>query len=222
MSHLRVLICRVEDETEEMIELASLDLPSGCAHRAAAPLDTLEAEVAQVGQRLLGRLYELAWEEVDAEAVARYCARQMPGSVVADGEAMLQVASRFGTLHLRRQVMAHRDGRPHVLPGNALLPAHQGILITRGLREMACLLPQDVPFVTAARLLGWWAGEPGLLCASTLRTLVRDHGGCIRDLEQTDYGHCGAPKVLVPVSRAHPTPTSFPGRCSPSAHARAS
>ncbi len=194
MSHLRVLICRVEDETEEMTELTSLDLPSVWAHRAAMPLDTLEAQVAQVGQRLLGRLCELAWEEVDAEAVARYSARQAPGSVVADGEATLQVASRFGTLHLRRQVVAHRDGRPHVLPGNALLPEHQGILITRGLREMACLLPQDVPFVTAARLLGWWAGEPGLLCASTLRTLVRDHGGRIRD--------AGADGGRLPVARA--------------------
>jgi hypothetical protein len=65
MSHLRVLICRVEDETEEMTELASLDLPSRCAHRSAVPLDTLEAEVAQVGQRLLGRLCELAWEDVN-------------------------------------------------------------------------------------------------------------------------------------------------------------
>ena len=98
----------------------------------------------------------------------------------------LTVASRFGTLHLRRQVCAHTDGRPHVMPGNALLPAHQGIVITRGLQEQACLLPQDVPFVTAARLLGWRTGEPDILSASTLRTLVRDHGGRIRRLEQTE------------------------------------
>lgn len=87
MSHLRVLICRIEDETDEMTELTSLDLPSGFAHRSATPLDTLEAEVAQVGQRLLGRLCELAWEEMDAEAVARDGARQAPGRVTADGEA---------------------------------------------------------------------------------------------------------------------------------------
>jgi len=73
--------------------------------------------------------------------VAEYCATQEPGSVWADGDETLQVASRFGTLQLRRQVMGRRDGRPHVMPGNALLPAHQGMLITRGLQEMACLLP---------------------------------------------------------------------------------
>lgn len=98
------------------------------------------------------------------------------------------------------------------MPGNALLPDHQGILITQGLREMSCLLPQDVPFVTAARLLGWWAGEPRLLSASTLRTLVRDHGGRIRDLEQTEaigllHARCqGRRLVGVPVEQPRRRP----------------
>jgi hypothetical protein len=92
----------------------------------------------------------------------------------------------FGTLQLRRQVCAHRDGRPHVMPGNALLPPHQGLLITRGLQELACLLPQDLPFATAARLLGWQTGEPGVLSATTLRTLVREHGDRIRGLEHIE------------------------------------
>src|SRR5580765_2795722 len=118
MSHLRVLICRVEDETEEMTELASVDLPAVSARWVDAPLDTLEARVATAGQHLLGRLCELAWDEVDAAAVARYCAIAALGSVWGDGDETLTVASRFGTLHLRRQVVAHRDGRPHVMPGN--------------------------------------------------------------------------------------------------------
>ncbi len=76
---------------------------------------------------------------MDAEAVARYQAAQAPGSVGADGYETLQVASRFGTLHLRRQVCTHHDGRPHVMPSNDLLPIHHGILITRGLQEQAYL-----------------------------------------------------------------------------------
>ncbi len=36
-----------------------------------------------------------------------------------------------------------------------LATAHWGMLITRGLQEWACLLAQDVPFATVARLLGW-------------------------------------------------------------------
>jgi len=186
MSHLRVLICRVEDEDDQMTELASVDLPAVRARRSAAPLDTLETHVATVGQRLLAALCAVQWDEVDTQAVAEYCATQEPDSVWADGYETLQVASRFGTLQLRRQICAHQDGRPHVMPGNALLPAHQGIVITRGLQEMACLLPQEMPFTTAARLLGWQTGEPGVLSATTLRTVVRDHGGRIRSLEQTE------------------------------------
>jgi len=111
MSHLRVLICRVEDEDDQMTELASVDLPAVRARRSAEPLDTLETHVATVGQRLLAALCAVQWEEVDTHAVAEYCATQEPGSVWADGDETLQVASRFGTLQLRRQVMGRRDGR---------------------------------------------------------------------------------------------------------------
>jgi len=153
MSHLRVQICRVEDAEDQMTELASMDIPHVLTCGWANPLDTLEAQAAKVGPRLLGRLCELQWEVVDAEAVARYSAGSAPGSVRADGYETLLAASRFGTLHLRRQVRAHHDGRPHTMPGNALLPTHHGLLITRGLQELACLLPQEVPFATAA--LSW-------------------------------------------------------------------
>ncbi len=184
MSHLRLLICRVDDDTDQATELDRLDLPPLAPDASAAPLDTLEACVARAGSRVLGRLCELQWAEIDAQAVARYRARHAPGSVVADGYETLLVASRFGTLALRRQVCAHRDGRPHVMPGNDLLPDHQGLLITRGLQEAACLLAQDLPFATAARLLGWQTGEPGVLSATTVRKIVRQHGGRIHSLEQ--------------------------------------
>lgn len=70
------------------------------------------------------------------------------------------------------------------MPGDDLLPAHEGRLITRGLQEQACLLAQDLPFATAVRLLSGQSGEPAVLSASTLRTLVRHHGARIRCLEQ--------------------------------------
>jgi hypothetical protein len=183
VSHLRVLICRVDDADEQMTELASLDLPAVPARWAAAPLDAVEASVARAGQDLLARLCEFRWDAVDAQAVSAYCAAAPLGSVWADGHATLTVASRFGTLQLRRQVCAHRDGRPHVMPGNSLLPTHHGLLITRGLAEHACVLAQEVPFATAARLLGWHVGESGVLSATTLRALVRDHGRRLRRLE---------------------------------------
>jgi hypothetical protein len=84
---------------------------------------------------------------------------------------------------LSRQILALREGG-HLLPGNALLPAHDGMIITRGLQEWACLLPQDLPFAPVARLLGWQSLDEETLCASTLRNLVRTHGQIIRQAEQ--------------------------------------
>ncbi len=110
MSHVRLLICRVDEGDNQVTELARVNLPPVLADAGAAPLDTLEAQVATVGQCLLGRLCELQWDAIDAQAVARYRAGQAPGSVVADGSDTLFVASRFGTLQLRRQVCAHHDG----------------------------------------------------------------------------------------------------------------
>lgn len=72
------------------------------------------------------------------------------------------------------------------MPGNAVLPPHQGIIITRGLQELACLLPQDVSFATVTRLLGWQTQEAAILSTTTVRALVRTHGQIIRQAEQTE------------------------------------
>ena len=104
----------------------------------------------------------------------------------ADGHASVKVASRFGTLHLNRQVFAPLGDGTHVLPGNALLPPHQGMIITRGLQELACLLPQDLSFDTVTRLLSWQTQDDQLLSDTTVRALVRSHGQIIRQAEQAE------------------------------------
>src|SRR5262249_28846429 len=73
-----------------------------------------------------------------------------------------------------------------VMPGNALLPPHQGMIITRGLQELACLWPQDLSFDIVTRLLGWQTQEEQILAATTVRTLVRTHGQIIRQAEQAE------------------------------------
>jgi hypothetical protein len=72
------------------------------------------------------------------------------------------------------------------MPGNVLLPPHQGIIITRGLQELACLWSQDLAFDTVTRLLGWQTHEPQILADTTVRALVRTHGQVIRQAEQTE------------------------------------
>jgi len=106
--------------------------------------------------------------------------------VHADGYEPITVVSRFGTLILPRQVCSHPTAQTHVIPGNAVLPAHNGIIITRGLQEWACLLPQELPFVSVARLLGWQTHDEDLLSDTTIRSLVRTHGQIIRQAEQAE------------------------------------
>jgi len=96
MSHLRVLICRVEDEGDQMTELASVDLPAVRARRSAAPLDTLETHVATVGQRLLAALCAVQWDEVDTQAVAEYCAMQVSAHKVRVKLASVSPSARPG------------------------------------------------------------------------------------------------------------------------------
>src|SRR3954468_11316306 len=95
-----------------------------------------------------------------------------------------------------------------MMPGNAVLPAHQGIIITRGLQEWACLLPQELPFSSVARLLGWQTQEPEVLSDTTIRTLVKRHGQLLRQAEQTESATLGdtSPEahqraVVVPLER---------------------
>ncbi len=106
--------------------------------------------------------------------------------VHADGHEPITVASRFGTLSLSRQVCSHPVTQSHVMPGNAILPPHNGIIITRGLQEWACLLPQELPFVAVARLLGWQTHDAAILSDTTIRSLVRMHGQIIRQTEQAE------------------------------------
>jgi len=81
---------------------------------------------------------------------------------------------------VRRQVLWHRPLDQHVLPANAVLPPHGQIVITRGVQEWACLWAHDLPFAPVARLLDWQTQETQVLCASTVRTVVRAHGHTIR------------------------------------------
>lgn len=72
------------------------------------------------------------------------------------------------------------------MPGNALLPPHHGEIITRGLQELACLLPQDLSFTAVERRLGWPTQQAQVLSETTVRNLVRTHGQIIRQAEQAE------------------------------------
>jgi len=63
------------------------------------------------------------------------------------------------------------------------------MIITRALREWTCLLSLDLSGQTTQRLLGVLTQEPGIVSASLVRALVRQHGGEIRAAEAAEVEH---------------------------------
>ncbi len=186
MRHIRVLICQVDDGTPDLMnELACFDLatPDVTALQPETALDALEATTQEIGTTILRRLLHAQWAEIDAALVAQHCVQVAPAVVQHDGQEAVTVASRFGLLHLNRQVCVDPRTQSHTLPGNAVLPPHGGMIITRGLQEWCCLLPQELSFEPVARLLGWQTQEKKVLCATTIRSLVRTHGQILRQAE---------------------------------------
>ncbi len=185
MDHVRVLICRVDD-LKQMTEVAAFDLAAIEVNQGTGEqtLNELENRIQQTGNAIPRRLFEEQWAVLDRQLTEAYEQAAAPGRASRDGYEPLTVATRFGRVALRRQVCVRAEDQRHVMPGNAALPAHQGLIITRGLQEWACLLSQDLSFASAARLLGWQTQDPAILGSTTLRHLVRQHGQIIRQTEQ--------------------------------------
>ena len=112
--------------------------------------------------------------------------QEQAGVTLGDGYDPLKVASRLGVVQLPRQVCYLPGEERHVLPGNDGLPAHTGQVTTRGLQEWVCLLPQELPFGSSARLLGWMSHDPAVMSATQVRRWVGQHGQLIRQAEQAE------------------------------------
>lgn len=96
------------------------------------------------------------------------------------------MACRLGIVYLPRQVCYNEELETHEMPGNAVLPAHNGMVITRNLQEWACLLPLDLPFATVERLLAWQTQCEEMICTTEVRCLMRAHGQVIREAEAAE------------------------------------
>jgi hypothetical protein len=75
MSHIRVLICRVDDPTSEtMTQLAAFDLPQAdaTALQPATTLDDLEFTTQITGNAILRRLLQAQWDSIDAQLTEQY------------------------------------------------------------------------------------------------------------------------------------------------------
>jgi hypothetical protein len=86
------------------------------------------------------------------------------------------------------------------------------MLITRCLREWACLLPLDVGVETTHRLLGWITQEPEIVCSTEVRRLVREHGSEIRAAEIAEAQALLADPGQLARARARLVPAQEPRR----------
>jgi hypothetical protein len=75
MSHIRVLICRVDDPaSEQMTELAAFDLPATdvSALQPETALDQLETTTQETGNAILRRTLQAQWDLIDAQLTEQH------------------------------------------------------------------------------------------------------------------------------------------------------
>jgi hypothetical protein len=218
MQRMEVMIRYVDDEdqvlSESNMSFQTLDVDSISREER---LDQLESDTLDKGHEIMRYVFLSQCQLVDHQFAEKRQHSDPDCIVQLDGNDPLKIASRLGILQLPRQVCYCETCDQHFIPMNDWLPEHGGMITTRGLQEWACLLPQELPFSTAGRLLGWVAKEPAVLSQTQLRTLVREHGGKIRQAEAMEVSELSAvgdlseksPK-LVPLDtpRRHP---AWPG-----------
>lgn len=147
MRRIRVLICSIEEDMpEEMTELASFDLPATdvTALHPETALDELETTTHETGNAILRRVLQAQWDLIDARLTELHRQRFPAEQVTADGHAPITVASRIGTLELKRQVCSHADTQTHVMRWQCCVasasrhhsharPARMGVFVAPGL-----------------------------------------------------------------------------------------
>jgi hypothetical protein len=218
MQRMEVMIRYTDDEgqvlSESNMSFGVLDVDS---IPRSQRLDQLESDTLDKGHEIIRHVFLSQCQLIDQQLAEKRQHSDADCHVQFDGDDPLKIASRLGILQLPRQVCYCETCRQHFIPMNDWLPEHGGMITTRGLQEWACLLPQELPFSTAGRLLGWVAKEPVILSQTQLRTLVREHGGEIRQAEAAEVSELSpsgdlsdkTPKLLpLDTPRRHP---SWPG-----------
>jgi len=75
VSHIRVLVCRVDDpDSDQMTELAAFDLPASdvTALQPDTALDDLETTTQETGNAILRRVLQAQWDIIDAELTEQH------------------------------------------------------------------------------------------------------------------------------------------------------
>jgi len=218
MQRVEVIIRYVDDEgqvlSESNMSFQKLDVDSVPRNER---LDQLESDILDKGHEIMRHMFLSQCMLVDKQLADKRKHSDADCNVEFQGSAPLKISSRLGIMQFPRQVCYCETCNQHFMPVNDWLPEHAGMITTRGLQEWACLLPQELPFSTAQRLLGWVAKEPVVLSETQLRILVQEHGGEIRQAEAAEVSELSAsgdlsgktPQLLpLETPRRHP---AWPG-----------
>ena len=158
--------------------MASEDLRPGEA------LDQLEQETVRMGMDLLRRILTWRVEALDAEMAQ---AREHEGAdckVTFDGKKPLTIATVVGRIQPRRQVCHCQHCGRDFMPLNRLLPAHQHLVITRGLEEWVCWFALAASYEWVHQGLVRMTQDDGVLSPREVQEIILRHGQGIREREK--------------------------------------
>jgi hypothetical protein len=129
--------------TDHLPALAAFDLPhanSPAPHPETA-LDEREMTTHNTGRAIRRRVLQRNGTPVMRRERSPIASVFPPEHLMADGQALITVARRVGARTWSRQGCCQREIEAHVIPGNAVCPSPNGIIITRGLQAWVCAAP---------------------------------------------------------------------------------
>jgi len=139
----------------------------------------IEAHVHQAGLEAQRALFRTLIEHADRRLVLAARAGKGAAGVELRGTRPFHFKTVFGTVAVDRIRVTHRgDGHTEVPSAAAWGTAHR-CEITRGLREAVCDQMLDESAGAARQDVGQAAGEPDLVCRSTVLNVVHEEGAAL-------------------------------------------
>src|SRR4051812_36036441 len=141
--------------------------------------NTIEAHVHRAGLEVQRALFRALIQHADGQLVLAARAGRGGQGVQLRGTRPFHFKTLFGTVAVDRIRVTHRgDGRSEVPSAHAWGTAHRSE-ITRGLREAICDQMLDESAGAARLDVAQAAGEPDLVCRSTVLNVVHEEGAAL-------------------------------------------
>lgn len=174
-----------EKEIRLTIEVPPLPL-SDTTPAGADYFEVLEQRIIEFGVQIQRKLFAYYLLEAESKLCEVFSCHDCGCNVVRDGHTSLKIATRFGVVNVDRQILECKSCGKHFIPLNSIFPENKGMIITRRLQELACLLPIFMSYRTAQRLLGWFCHDSDILFAREVEELVNQHGAEVRKQEKEE------------------------------------